>query len=205
MNYKKIKMVIAGLGGRGHDIYSNYGLEHPDEMEVIAIADPRPDRLKIAREEWGIPEERCYATAEELFAQEKMADAAVIATQDQQHVAHAEAALKAGYHLLLEKPVAVDIKGCQQARRQCFSDFNIMPNSAIDRLLINNMFAHGFYPARVRMEMRLVFLVPFTKQICSPQKAICQMVQNSCYIKTLYWESLTWISKEWDLPHSTQI
>ena len=46
MNYKKIKMVIAGLGGRGHDIYSNYGLEHPDEMEVIAIADPRPDRLK---------------------------------------------------------------------------------------------------------------------------------------------------------------
>ena len=42
-------MVIAGLGGRGHDIYSNYGLEHPDEMEVIAIADPRPDRLKIAR------------------------------------------------------------------------------------------------------------------------------------------------------------
>ena len=70
MNHKKIKMVIAGLGGRGHDIYSNYGLEHPDEMEVIAIADPRPDRLKIAREEWGIPEERCYATAEELFAQE---------------------------------------------------------------------------------------------------------------------------------------
>ena len=25
MNHKKIKMVIAGLGGRGHDIYSNYG------------------------------------------------------------------------------------------------------------------------------------------------------------------------------------
>ena len=45
MNHKKIKMVIAGLGGRGHDIYSNYGLEHPDEMEVIAIADPRPDRI----------------------------------------------------------------------------------------------------------------------------------------------------------------
>ena len=49
MNHKKIKMVIAGLGGRGHDIYSNYGLEHPDEMEVVAIADPRPDRLKLHR------------------------------------------------------------------------------------------------------------------------------------------------------------
>ena len=90
MNHKKIKMVIAGLGGRGHDIYSNYGLEHPDEMEVIAIADPRPDRLKIAREEWGIPEERCYATAEELFAQEKMADAAVMLRKTSSMLPHAE-------------------------------------------------------------------------------------------------------------------
>lgn len=112
MNKKKITMVIAGLGGRGHDIYSNYGLEHPDEIEVVAIADSRPDRLKIAQKEWNIPADRCFTTAEELFAQEKMADCAVIATQDQQHVAHSECALKAGYHLLLEKPVAVDIEGC---------------------------------------------------------------------------------------------
>lgn len=112
MNKKKITMVIAGLGGRGHDIYGSYGLEHPDEIEVTAIADPRPERLEIARKEWNIPSERCFTTAEELFMQEKMADCAVIATQDQQHVSHSEAALKAGYHLLLEKPAAVDIEGC---------------------------------------------------------------------------------------------
>ncbi len=112
MNQKKIKLIIAGLGGRGHDAYSNYALKHSEDVEVVAIADPRPDRLKIAQEEWQLPDDKCFATAEELFAQEKMADAAVIATQDKQHVAHAEAAMKAGYHLLLEKPVAVDIEGC---------------------------------------------------------------------------------------------
>ncbi len=112
MNKKKISLVIAGLGGRGHDIYSKYALEHTEDAEVVAIADPRPDRLKIAQKEWNLPEERCYTSAEDLFAQGQIADAAVIATQDQQHVAHAEAALKAGYHLLLEKPVAVDIEGC---------------------------------------------------------------------------------------------
>ena len=114
---KRITMVIAGLGGRGHDIYGNYAMEHPDEVEIAAVADPRPERLELAQREWNIPAERCFATAEELFAQPQLADAAVIATQDRQHVVHAEAARKGGYHLLLEKPVAVDIEGCLEVLR----------------------------------------------------------------------------------------
>lgn len=66
---KRITMVIAGLGGRGHDIYGNYAMEHPDEVEIAAVADPRPERLELAQREWNIPAERCFATAEELFAQ----------------------------------------------------------------------------------------------------------------------------------------
>ena len=117
MNNRKISMVIVGLGGRGHDIYSNYGLEHQEDMEVVAVADPRADRLEIVKQEWKLSDEKCFRTAEELFAQGRLADVAVIATQDKQHVAHAEAALKAGYHLLLEKPVAVDIEGCLEILR----------------------------------------------------------------------------------------
>ncbi len=49
MESNKIKLVIAGLGGRGHDIYGNYAIEHPDEVEIVAIADPRPDRLELAQ------------------------------------------------------------------------------------------------------------------------------------------------------------
>ncbi|HJC73108.1 MAG TPA: Gfo/Idh/MocA family oxidoreductase [Candidatus Ruthenibacterium merdavium] len=117
MQKKKITMVIAGLGGRGHDIYGNYAMEHPDEVEIVAIADPRKERLEVAQKEWNIPAHLCFSTAEELFAMPQMAQAAVIATQDRQHVAHAEAALKAGYHLLLEKPVAIDTKGCLEVLR----------------------------------------------------------------------------------------
>lgn len=112
MKPQKIGIIIAGLGGRGHDIYGNYAQEHPDEVEIVAIADPRKDRLEAARKEWGIAPEMCFETAEEMFALPKMADAAVIATQDRQHVAHAQQAMEKGYHLLLEKPVAVDIEGC---------------------------------------------------------------------------------------------
>ncbi|MEG1568860.1 MAG: Gfo/Idh/MocA family oxidoreductase [Oscillospiraceae bacterium] len=112
MDNKKVTLIIAGLGGRGNDIYADYALKHPDEVKVVAIADPRPDRLANAQKALGLPNECCFATAEELFAQPKMADAAAICTQDRQHVAHAELALGKKYHLLLEKPVAVDIKGC---------------------------------------------------------------------------------------------
>ena len=114
MNKKRVSFVIAGLGGRGHDIYGNYAMEHAQEVEIIAIADPRPDRLKAAQEEWKIPAEKCFSDASEMLRQPRMADVAVIATQDRQHVAHATLALETGYHLLLEKPVAVDIEGCQK-------------------------------------------------------------------------------------------
>lgn len=112
MTKKPINIIIAGLGGRGHDIYANYALEHPEEFKVVAIADPNPEKLEMTRKELGLTVDSCYATAEELFAQPRLADIAAICTQDRQHVAHAKAALEKKYHLLLEKPVSVDIEGC---------------------------------------------------------------------------------------------
>ncbi len=112
MKQRKVKIVIVGLGGRGHDVYGEYASRHREDVEIVAVADPRKERLEAAKKEWGLSDGCCFETAEALFACPKMADAAVIATQDRQHVAHSELALKQGYHLLLEKPVAVDIEGC---------------------------------------------------------------------------------------------
>ena len=39
---KRITMVIAGLGGRGHDIYGNYAMEHPDEVEIGTVIIVQP-------------------------------------------------------------------------------------------------------------------------------------------------------------------
>jgi len=48
----------------------------------------------------------CFETGEEMFERERLADVALICTQDAMHVGHAVAALEKGYHLLLEKPIA---------------------------------------------------------------------------------------------------
>ena len=63
-------------------------------MKITAIADIDPDKVAEVAREYGVPAEHCFSSAEELLAQEKLADVMFITTQDQQHVGHAIPALK---------------------------------------------------------------------------------------------------------------
>ncbi len=109
---KKISAVVVGFGGRGA-MYARYALEHPEELEILAVADPNPVRLGTAKERHNLPHDRLFTTWEDLAAQPKMADFAIIATQDNMHYAPALALIEKGYHLLLEKPMAPTAKECK--------------------------------------------------------------------------------------------
>lgn len=97
-----VKVAIIGLGGRGKDTYSKYVNRFPEKMQIVAIADPIESKRKDVAAIYGIPEENCYASAEELLAKDRLADVAFICTPDKMHYPHAMAALEKGYHLLLE-------------------------------------------------------------------------------------------------------
>lgn len=105
-------VVIAGAGGRGRLTYAPYSKMFPEQMKLVAAADRIPERLQEMKQEYGLSEEHCFSTVEEMFAQPKMADMAFICTQDQEHVRHACLALEKGYDLLLEKPVSADGAEC---------------------------------------------------------------------------------------------
>jgi predicted dehydrogenase len=96
---KKVTFAFLGMGNRGIN-YSSKVERFPEEMEVVAIADLRRDRLETANKIFNLPEDRLFNSAEELLAQPKMADILVVASQDQQHREHAIAAMEAGYDLL---------------------------------------------------------------------------------------------------------
>ena len=106
---KKVTFAFLGMGNRGIN-YSSKVERFPEEMEVVAIADLRRDRLETANKIFNLPEDRLFNSAEELLAQPKMADILVVASQDQQHREHAIAAMEAGYDLLLEKPIAATLE-----------------------------------------------------------------------------------------------
>lgn len=109
---KPVTFAICGCGCRGLEAYAPYQRLHPEKMKVVAGADIRPERLAMLREQYGVPGEMCFSSAEEMLAQPRLADVMIISTQDRQHVTEALAALDKGYHLLLEKPISPDLADC---------------------------------------------------------------------------------------------
>lgn len=106
MSKKPITAIIVGAGHRSI-IYADYSLEHPDELQIVGIADPDKARVEDAVKKYGIPQENCFKNAEELAKRERFADVIINGTMDKDHVSTSIPLLKAGYDMLLEKPFAV--------------------------------------------------------------------------------------------------
>ncbi|MEF3313176.1 Gfo/Idh/MocA family oxidoreductase [Paenibacillus sp. GYB004] len=103
---RPVQAVIVGAGNRSM-LYASYALTHPDELLITAVVDPDPVRRRRAADRFGLPDDRLYASVEELVAGPKLADAAINGTMDSFHVATTIPLLHAGYDVLLEKPIGV--------------------------------------------------------------------------------------------------
>ena len=108
---KEISVILIGAGNRGNS-YCKFMLETPGKYKIVGVADADPVRVEVAREKYNIPKENCYSSWEEILAQPKMADMAIIATMDNMHYWPALKAIEVGYDLLLEKPVAQTAQEC---------------------------------------------------------------------------------------------
>ena len=108
---KKIKVVLIGAGGRG-TIYTNIMADMPNEFEVVAVAEPNESRRNNIKNRHNIPDERCFTDWREMFELGKIADLAIIATQDRDHFEPGMKAIGLGYDLLLEKPIAPTAEEC---------------------------------------------------------------------------------------------
>jgi predicted dehydrogenase len=105
MTAEPLKAIVVGAGHRSL-LYASYALQHPDELEIVGVADPRPGRRRQVSELYGLPAEGCFETAEELAQVPRFANVAINGTMDHQHVPTSLPLLAAGYDLLLEKPFA---------------------------------------------------------------------------------------------------
>lgn len=114
MSGKIVRIAIAGVGSRGKNAYGLELLNMKDRAKVVAVADIDPERLALAGDAHGVPDEMRFPSAEAMLAMPRLADAMLICTQDRQHVPHAVAALKRGYDVMMEKPISPKLEDLQE-------------------------------------------------------------------------------------------
>lgn len=112
-----VKIAILGLGQRGL-IYANYAKSHPDEFEITAITDNDPRKITVAKEEFTCP---VFSDYKDFLSADIQADIVVVSTQDIDHPEHAVACMEKGYDLLLEKPIAPTLEGCNKISAAAFA------------------------------------------------------------------------------------
>ena len=107
-----VELILIGAGQRGAAAYASYALAHPDEVRFVAVAEPDAERRAAFAADHGLDPARCFSSWEALLAEPQLGQGALVATQDQMHVAPAVAAMERGYDVLLEKPMAHTLAGC---------------------------------------------------------------------------------------------
>lgn len=105
---KQITAVLIGAGLRGSEAYASYALNYPNELKFVAVAEPNDRRRAEFARKHHIAEAGQFRDYSELFACGKLADCALVCTQDKQHYSPVVSALKLGYHVLCEKPMSPD-------------------------------------------------------------------------------------------------
>ncbi|WP_139993560.1 Gfo/Idh/MocA family protein [Paenibacillus paridis] len=114
---KTIKLAVIGAGARGFLSYMPYVQRFPREAEVVAVAEPNDERRTRIADALNLTSEQLYSTWEELLSQPKLCDALLICTQDQMHYEPTIAALRKGYHVLLEKPMSNSPMECVEMEK----------------------------------------------------------------------------------------
>ncbi len=115
---KKLRIAIAGCGNRGLDAYESWLALRPEEAKVVALAEPRAERVARGRRMFpGLTDTSVFSDWRQLAWRPRLADGVIVATPDRLHQAPAVAFARRGYHLLLEKPMAAEERGCRQIVR----------------------------------------------------------------------------------------
>jgi predicted dehydrogenase len=107
-----VDAVLIGAGQRGANDFGSYALQFPDRLRFVAVAEPVPERRTRFARQHQIPLDEQYEHWKDLLSTPQKAQGALVCTQDQMHVEPTVAALRIGYDVLLEKPIATTPEGC---------------------------------------------------------------------------------------------
>lgn len=111
-----MKVGVIGCGGMGiTHCLSLKVLSEEIGLEIVALADVRPERLKQASETF--PAAKLYESGDELLEKEKL-DSVHICLPSYLHADYAVKAMQRGMHVLIEKPVCLTLEDGERLLRE---------------------------------------------------------------------------------------
>ncbi|XP_067659164.1 putative oxidoreductase YteT isoform X1 [Haliotis asinina] len=113
-----VTCIVVGAGSRG-STYAAYAQYYPDRMKVVGLAEPREYQRNEMKEKNEVPACNVFTDWREAVKRDKFADFVIITTVDRDHKDPAIAFAKKGYHILLEKPMAVTEADCREIVSTC--------------------------------------------------------------------------------------
>ncbi|MBU2219985.1 Gfo/Idh/MocA family oxidoreductase [Patescibacteria group bacterium] len=108
--HKKVKWGIIGLGNQGEKIAQTIGLSKNGQLAGVFCDSPK--RTSEFSQKYRTVGFNCS----EDFLKQSGAEAVFISSPNHQHAIHSIAALKAGKHVLCEKPMALSSKEAQEIK-----------------------------------------------------------------------------------------
>ncbi|MEJ7839215.1 MAG: Gfo/Idh/MocA family oxidoreductase [Thermomicrobiales bacterium] len=108
-----LKVIHAGLGGWGSN-WEVHPIPRVKDVERVAVVEPFEEPLRAIQRLLKLPPEMCFTDFEEALATVE-ADAVILTVPMEVHVPAAMTALRAGKHVLVEKPFAGTVAEAREA------------------------------------------------------------------------------------------
>ena len=105
----RVRMGIVGVGNIADMNVPGY-LAH-DRCDVVALCDPREEKVRAKAAEWGVP--KMYTDLDAFLADDEI-DAVEILTPTHMHKDHVIAAARAGKHISCQKPMANSVADARE-------------------------------------------------------------------------------------------
>lgn len=115
-----VKIVIIGAGNRANK-YLEYARMHPDRLQPVGVVEVNATRRQHIADEFQLDNSQCFSDYNTFFSQSFPADAVLISTPENIHYDPCIKAIDAGYHVLLEKPIAQHLEECIDIDRRAKS------------------------------------------------------------------------------------
>lgn len=110
-NSKKIRYAIVGLGDIAQEAMMP-GVDHTGNSEITALVSGDPEKARKVAEQYGVADIYAYEQFDQMLSSGKI-DAIYLATPNWRHAEFAIPALRAGIHVLVEKPLEVSTEQCK--------------------------------------------------------------------------------------------